>query len=90
MCRALSSVCSRNFALFYRSRDQNYETWATTFRAVLPSFDPRLCANVMYLYIYYMLVYAHTYIYRRNVEDFRLRDKRLYSRATRNTVSIYW
>lgn len=59
--------------------------WPTTFRALLPSFDPRyVCTDL------YILYYIFIYIYRHNVEDFRLRDKRLYSRATRNTASIYW
>lgn len=56
VCRALSSVCSRNFALFYRSRDQNYETWPATFRALLPSIFASLCTFVysrnIYIYVY--------------------------------------
>lgn len=64
VCRALSSVCSRNFALFYRSRDQNYETWPATFRAaLLPSI---LCASLcVRLYIVrniciYVCIYTYT------------------------------
>lgn len=62
--------------------------WPTTFRALLPSFDPRYVSYVQICI--YCIIYLYIYIYRHNVEDFRLRDKRLYSRATRNTASIYW
>lgn len=52
-----------------------------------PSFDP-LCLSLCTFVYCTEYMYICMYIYIHDVEDFRLRDKRLYSRATRNGLDI--